>query len=59
MVSGTAAAWDRADPHRQPVGVVLAALGADAQRGLSQAEASGRLARHGRSEPTANAPVPA
>lgn len=58
-MDGVAAVWDKTDPHLQPAGVVLAALGTDAQRGLSQAEASGRLARHGRNELTAKAPVPA
>ena len=37
----------------------LAALGADAQRGLSEAEARARLERHGRNELAAEKPVPA
>ncbi|HWM42093.1 MAG TPA: cation-translocating P-type ATPase [Burkholderiales bacterium] len=37
----------------------LAALGTDAQRGLSEAEARARLERHGRNELAAEKPVPA
>jgi Ca2+-transporting ATPase len=47
-----------ADPSRQPVDQVLAALGTDARRGLSEAEARARLQRDGRNELTATPPVP-
>jgi Ca2+-transporting ATPase len=46
-------------PYRRPVDEVLIALGADAQLGLSAAEARARLERHGRNELTAEKPVPA
>src|SRR5262245_46487142 len=46
------------DFYRQPVDEVLAALGADAQLGLSEAEARARLKSHGRNELTAEKPVP-
>jgi P-type Ca2+ transporter type 2C len=46
-------------PYRRPVDEVLAALGADAQLGLSDAEARARLESHGRNELTAEEPVPA
>jgi P-type Ca2+ transporter type 2C len=46
-----------ANPYRQPVDEVLAALGADAQLGLSEAEARARLESHGRNELTAEKPV--
>jgi Ca2+-transporting ATPase len=46
-------------PYRQRLDEVLAALGTDAQRGLSEAEARARLDRHGRNELTAEEPVPA
>ncbi|HET8647065.1 MAG TPA: cation-transporting P-type ATPase, partial [Vicinamibacteria bacterium] len=39
-----------AAPYRDSVDSLLAALGADAQRGLAAAEAQARLARHGRNE---------
>ena len=45
--------------YRQPAEAVVAALGTDARRGLSQAEARARLERHGRNELTAEKPVPA
>jgi P-type Ca2+ transporter type 2C len=44
--------------YRRPVDEVLAALGADAQFGLSDAEARARLESHGRNELTAEKPVP-
>ena len=50
---------DQKFPYRQPVDEVLAALGTDAQRGLSDAEARARLESHGRNELTAEKPVPA
>jgi Ca2+-transporting ATPase len=45
-------------PYRLPVEQVLAALGADAQRGLGQDEARRRIARYGRNELTPAKPVP-
>jgi Ca2+-transporting ATPase len=48
-----------APPYRQPVDVVLTALGTDAEHGLSRAEARSRLERYGRNELTAEKPVPA
>jgi len=45
-------------PYRQRLDQVLAALGTDAQRGLSEAEVRARLDRHGRNELTAEEPVP-
>jgi Ca2+-transporting ATPase len=46
-------------PYQQPIDTVLASLGTDEQRGLSEAEARVRLKRHGRNELTAEEPVPA
>jgi Ca2+-transporting ATPase len=46
-------------PYRQPAEAVLAALGSDARRGLSEAEARARLERYGRNELTAEKRVPA
>jgi Ca2+-transporting ATPase len=46
-------------PYRQTVEQVLAALGSDAQRGLSVEEARERLTRYGPNELTAEQPVPA
>jgi Ca2+-transporting ATPase len=40
-------------PYQQPVEAVIASLGADARRGLSEAEARARLDRDGRNELTA------
>jgi Ca2+-transporting ATPase len=45
--------------YRQPVEEVLAALGTDARRGLSEDEARRRRERYGPNELTADAPVPA
>jgi Ca2+-transporting ATPase len=45
-------------PYQQPVEAVIASLGADARRGLSEAEARARLDRDGRNELTAEKPVP-
>src|SRR5918996_4019799 len=47
------------DFYRQPVDEALAALGTDAELGLSEAEARARLQRYGRNELTAEKPVPA
>ena len=45
--------------YQQTAEAVVAALGSDAQRGLSTAEASARLARYGPNELTAEPPTPA
>ena len=45
------------DPYRMSTEEVLAALGTDAQRGLSEDEARARLARHGRNELAAEKPT--
>ncbi len=50
---------DPLPPYQQPVDAVIAALGTDARRGLSETEAQARLERHGRNELTAEEPVPA
>ena len=47
------------EPYRQSVDAVLAALGTDGRRGLSEVEARRRLERHGRNELAAEKPVPA
>jgi Ca2+-transporting ATPase len=47
------------EPYQQPVDEVLATLGADARRGLSDAEARARLERYGRNELMAEEPVSA
>jgi Ca2+-transporting ATPase len=49
---------DDAAPYQQSVDAVIAALGTDAKRGLSEAEAQARLQRYGRNELTAERPVP-
>ena len=46
-------------PYSQSVEQVAATLGTDIKRGLSDAEASARLRRHGRNELAATKPVPA
>jgi P-type Ca2+ transporter type 2C len=50
---------DLATAYRHSVEQVVAALGTDPQRGLSQQEARARLERHGPNELTAEKPVPA
>ncbi len=50
---------DEARAYRQTIDEVLAALGTDARRGLSEAEARARLERYGKNELTAEKPVPA
>ncbi len=45
--------------YRQQIEDAVAALGADARRGLTEADARGRLERDGRNELTAEPPVPA
>ena len=49
----------KASPYQQSSEDVLAALGTDPQRGLTEAEARARLDREGRNELAADAPVPA
>jgi len=44
--------------HEGDVATVIAALGTDATRGLSVAEAAARLTQHGRNELTGVVPVP-
>jgi Ca2+-transporting ATPase len=44
--------------YQQPVNEVLATLGTDGRRGLSQGEARARLEKYGRNELTAEKPVP-
>jgi Ca2+-transporting ATPase len=46
------------NPHQQPIEEVLGALGTEARRGLTDAEAQQRLARHGKNELAAQKPVP-
>ncbi|MGH7391515.1 MAG: cation-translocating P-type ATPase [Candidatus Rokuibacteriota bacterium] len=50
---------DPVPAYRRPVDDVVAALGTDARRGLSQGEARARLERYGKNELTAEKPVPA
>ncbi len=50
---------NQAHAYRQTIDEVLAALGSDAQAGLSEAEAQARLERYGTNELTAEKPVPA
>ena len=45
--------------YRLPAGDVVAALGTDARRGLTDEEASARLVEYGANELTASKPVPA
>ena len=45
-------------PYQESADAVIDALGSDAHRGLSEAEARARLARDGRNELTAEEPVP-
>jgi Ca2+-transporting ATPase len=58
-MDGDASGADTLQPHLETVEVVLAALGADAERGLTAMEARSRLARYGRNELTAEKPTPA
>ena len=44
--------------YQQPIDQVLAALGTDARRGLSEGEAQARLKRYGKNELTAEKPIP-
>ncbi len=50
---------DRPGAYQQAVDEVLASLGSDARRGLSEEEAQARLERYGRNELTGDEPVPA
>jgi P-type Ca2+ transporter type 2C len=47
------------EPYRQSVDALLAAIGTDERRGLSEEKARLRLERHGRNELAAEKPVPA
>ncbi len=58
-MGGNGSGPDAAEPHLETVEAVLAALGADAERGLTAMEARSRLARYGRNELTAEKPTPA
>ena len=49
----------QAVPYRQEAGEVLASLGSDGHRGMSEAEARARLERYGRNELAAEKPKPA
>ena len=54
----TAIPQNRIVPYQQKIDEVLATLGTDARRGLSEREAQARLERSGRNELTAEKPVP-
>jgi Ca2+-transporting ATPase len=58
-VTATVLAREQPAPYRHSLDDVLAALGTNAEQGLSQAEARARLDRFGRNELTAEQPVPA
>jgi Ca2+-transporting ATPase len=58
-MSGTPTLNPETTAYQQPVEAVLASLGTDAQRGLSEAEAQSRLGRYGRNELAAEKSVPA
>jgi Ca2+-transporting ATPase len=49
---------ERAEIYQQSVDEVLATLGTDARRGLSETEARARLERYGKNELTAEEPIP-
>ncbi len=59
QMGGTDSEANAMEPHLETVEAVLAALGTDAERGLSAMEAKSRLARYGRNELTAEKPTPA
>jgi Ca2+-transporting ATPase len=59
VVTTATVAWDPASAYRQPADAVLAALATDPRRGLTEAEARARLARHGRNELAGEPPAPA
>ena len=50
---------ERSEAYHQSIDAVLAALGTDARRGLSEAEARGRLKRDGRNELVGESAIPA
>jgi len=57
----TIVASETADPnrsYRQPIDIVLAALGTNVQRGLTSSEAQSRLEEYGRNELVAEKPLP-
>ena len=58
-MSSIAGGQEPAPAYRQTIDEVLATLATDAQRGLSQAEATARLAKYGRNELASEDPVPA
>ena len=58
-MGGNASGADAVEFHLETVEVVLAALGTDAERGLTAMEAKSRLARYGRNELTREKPTPA
>jgi len=58
-MNSTIGPHNKTEAYRQPVDVVLTALGSDAELGLSRAEARSRLERYGRNELTPEKPVPA
>lgn len=57
-MSGTPNSNNLPAPYQQPAEAVLASLGTDGQRGLSEAEAGARLGRQGRNELAGEEPVP-
>ena len=59
MMSTAQVPHEQKNAYQQRVDEVLAALGTDARRGLSEAEARARLERYGRNELTAEKPMPA
>jgi P-type Ca2+ transporter type 2C len=59
VLSAASQASDRESAYRRHVDDVIASLGTDRQRGLSDAEADSRLQIHGRNELTPAAPLPA
>jgi P-type Ca2+ transporter type 2C len=58
-VTATSLPRDQTAAYRHPADDVMAALGTDAERGLSQAEAHARLDRYGRNELATEKPLPA
>ena len=58
-MGGTTIQENQMSPYQQTVETVLASLGTDARRGLSETEARARLDRYGRNELAAEAPTPA
>jgi P-type Ca2+ transporter type 2C len=57
-MSATPVPSNQAAPYQQPVDAVLASFRADAQRGLSEADARARLERYGPNELTEEEPAP-